>query len=119
MSPSRTPGAHKEERMDITKCNALKRELATQPDPQVVPIDRFFDGNDDLGSIGCITELDPGTDSWPFTDTVLGIGSIPPAVLQECVADLQPDEGGPADPKFLSPGLSDEERRSTLVVWWD
>src|SRR3954453_1549975 len=86
--------------MDIDKCNVLKADLMSVPDP-IVPIDRFFDGNDDPGSIGCnliehpginqfrevlvgltqradveavyaqIAELDPGEDSWPFTDTVL------------------------------------------------
>src|SRR4051812_46870703 len=94
-------------RMDIEKCRALKEELADQPEPQVVPIARFFDGNDDLASIGCnldphpsievfrdvlvgllgrpgveavyaqISELDPGDDSWPFTDTALVVGGIP------------------------------------------
>jgi hypothetical protein len=135
--------------MDIKKCNALKRDLAAQAAPQVVAIDRFFDGNDDLGSIGCnlmkhpgleafrnafaallkrpdvkaiyaqITELDPGEDSWPFTDTILVVGSIPADELQETLAALEPDEVGPGDPESLSPGISDEERRSTLVAWWD
>lgn len=39
--------------MDVSKCNALKAELGAQPEPQIAVIDRFFDGNDDLGSIGC------------------------------------------------------------------
>jgi hypothetical protein len=30
-----------------------KTELAAQPDPQIVAIHRFFDGNDDVGSIAC------------------------------------------------------------------
>ena len=46
--------------MDDVKCNALKAELATQPEPQLVPIERFFDGNDDLGSIGCNLLAHPG-----------------------------------------------------------
>ena len=135
--------------MDIAKCNALKRDLATQREPQIVPIDHFFDGNDDLGSIGCnlmehpgieafrstfaalrkrsdvqaiyaqITELDPGEESWPFTDTVLVVGSISAEELEDVLAPLEPDEVGPGDPKFLSPGLSDSDRQSTLVAWWD
>ena len=40
--------------MDDAKCNALKAELAAQPEPQLVPIERFLDGNDDLGFIGAI-----------------------------------------------------------------
>jgi hypothetical protein len=89
------------------KCKALKEELAAQLEPQIVSIERFFDGNDDLASIGCnltehpgvdafrdvpagllcrsdvqavyaqISELDPGDGHWPFTDTVLVEGTIP------------------------------------------
>ena len=101
--------------MDTVKCNALKRALADEPPPQIVPIERFLDGNDDIGSIGCnlmehpgidafrhaftelqrrpdvqaiyarISELDPGDGSWPFTDTVLVIGSIPVEELQKAL----------------------------------
>jgi hypothetical protein len=101
--------------MDVTKCKALKHELASQEEPQLVSIDRFFDGNVDEGSIGCnlmkhpgvdtlrrtfeglkhragveaiyaqIAELDPGEDSWPFTDTVLVVGSITPEELQKAL----------------------------------
>ena len=135
--------------MDTTKCKTLKGALALEPEPQIVPIERFLDGNDDLGSIGCnlmehpgieafrsafaalrrrrdvqaiyaqITELDPGEDSWPFTDTILVVGSIPAEELQEALAHLQPDEVGPGDPEYLPPGLSDSERQSALVAWWD
>ena len=99
--------------MDDARCRALKAELATQSEPQLVPIERFFDGNDDLGSIGCnliphpgfarfrqvltgllarpdvqavyaqIAELDPGDESWPFTDTVLVVGTVPTDELRD------------------------------------
>src|SRR5258707_13149168 len=92
--------------MDDAKCNALKAELAAQPEPQLVPIERFLDGNDDLGSIGCnllphpgigvfrevlagllrrpdvqagyaqITERPPGAGRWPVTDTDLVLRGI-------------------------------------------
>src|SRR5437762_12173923 len=108
--------------MDEAKCQALKDKLSAQPEPQIVPIAEFFDGNDDLGSIGCnldqhpgvgtfrdvltgllrrsdvqavyaqISELDPGEDSWPFSDTVLVVGSISTDDLQKAVSSLQPDE---------------------------
>src|SRR5262245_6917801 len=113
--------------MDDQKCRALKSELAAQPSPQIVSIERFFEGNDDLGSIGCnldphpgidifrnvltgllarsdvkavyaqIFELDPGDGCWPFTDLILVAGTIPGAELQEAVAVLQPDEIGTAE----------------------
>ncbi len=135
--------------MDTVKCNALKRALADEPQPQIVPMERFLDGNDDLGSIGCnlmehpgigafrlafaelqrrsdvqaiyaqITELDPGDRSWPFTDTVLVIGSIPIEELQKAIAHLQPDEVWPGDPEQLPPALTGPERRTALAAWWD
>ena len=108
--------------MDATKCEALKRELASLPEPQVVPIYQFFDGNDDLGSIGCnllehpgidafrlrltglmsrpnveavyaeISELDPGEGCWPFVDTVFVVGSISGEELEDAIRVLEPDE---------------------------
>src|SRR3954452_23976533 len=108
--------------MDGAKCQALKADLAAQPEPQVVSITRFFDGNDDLGSIGCnldphpgidrfrevltglldrpdvrgvyarISELDPGEGCWPYTDIVLVAGTIPEDALRQAVSVLRPDE---------------------------
>ena len=135
--------------MDFDKCNALKAELADQPEPQVVPIGRFFDGNDDLGSIGCnlmdhpgverfrevltdlldrpdveavyalISELDPGEDAWPFTDTVAVVGSIPAAELQNVVAPLQPDEVGTGDEFGAPESIKQKHNAPVLVAWWD
>ena len=92
--------------MDTKKCQALKTRLGPEFYGQVIPVAEFFDGNDDPGSIGCnlslhpgidvfrkvltgllrrpdvaavysiISELDPGEDCWPFSDTVLVIGKI-------------------------------------------
>lgn len=135
--------------MDDSKCKALKAEFADQSDPQIVSIERFFDGNDDVGSIGCnliehpgvatfrdvfigllrrpdveaiyarISELDPGDDCWPFTDTVIVAGTIPADELRSAVAVLQPDEIGAAEEFGVA--LPDGERHGTpaLVVWWD
>jgi hypothetical protein len=133
--------------MDMDKCNSLKAELESEPEP-LVPIDRFFDGNDDLGSIGCnlsdhpgvdrfreilvgltrrpdvqavyaqIAELDPDEDCWPFTDTVLVVGSIDPDTLQDLVGPLQPDEVGPAI-SHIPPSISEKHDGHALVVWWD
>jgi hypothetical protein len=142
-------GINGEPSVDQEKSDALKRELESPPEPQLLPIDRFFDGNDDEGSIGCnivphpgislfretllallqrpdvtavhalITELDPGDDAWPFSDTVVVIGAITPEALQIAIADLQPDEVGPADPDVLGTSLSQSDRSSALVAWWD
>ena len=134
--------------MDDAKCRVLKAELAAQPEPQVVPIDRFLDGNDDLGSIGCnldphpgiarfrqvltgllarpdvealyarIAELDPGEGCWPFADTVLVVGTIPAADLRSAVGGLLPDEVGPADGFGVPPAVA-EHRSPISVLWWD
>lgn len=135
--------------MDDAKCRALKAELATQPEPQWVLIERFFDGNDDLGSIGCnldphpgiarfcqvltgvlarpdvqavyaqIAELDPGDGSWPFTDTVLVVGTIPTDELCDLVDELHPDEVGPAEAFGVSPAIAERHRVPVSVLWWD
>lgn len=135
--------------MDTVKCSALKEELASQPEPRTVPIERFFDGNDDLGSIGCnllahpgidvfrevltgllrrpdvqgvyaqIAELDPGAGSWPFTDTVLVVGTIPVAELRGLVRALQADEVGTAEDLAISPSVAERHGAPVLAVWWD
>jgi len=135
--------------MDDTKCKALKDELAAQPEPQIVAAEQFFDGNDDLGSIGCnldehpgvdafrnvfagllrrpdvqavyaqISELDPGDGCWPFSDTVLVVGTIPADELREAVSALQPDEVGDAEQFGISPAIAKKHGSPVLVVWWD
>jgi hypothetical protein len=134
--------------MDMKKCQSLKAELEQQDEPQCVPIARFFDGNDDLGSIGCnldphpgmpsfkrtleglltrpgitgvwaqISELDPGDDAWPFADTVVVAGNIAAKELRSLVKELQPDEVAPASEFILSPILA-EQGAPLSVIWWD
>ena len=48
--------------MNLEKRNALVAELSSAADPILVPIARFFDGNDDRGSIGCNLKHHPGID---------------------------------------------------------
>jgi hypothetical protein len=135
--------------MDEAKCRALKAELTPQPVPQVVPIARFFDGNDDLGSIGCnldphpgidrfrnvltgllgrpdvqavyaqISELDPGEGCWPFTDTIIVAGTIPIDDLGEAVTVLQPDEVTAAEQFGVSPSIGQRHHCPIIVIWWD
>src|SRR5678815_6026954 len=101
---------------DATKRDRLIARLSNEPEPQIAEIETFFDGNDDLGSIGCnlmehpgidtfrdtltgllhrpdvqavyvqISELDPGEDCWPFTDTILVVGAIPAEELRSAVS---------------------------------
>src|SRR6058998_865718 len=130
--------------MDIAKRNKLIEELAKQGAPQVVSIERFFDGNDDPGSIGCnlrdhpgidhfratlialarrgdvegvyarIAELAPGEGCWPFTDTVFVVGTISLTELAKILAPLQPDEVGPGE-HFGIPPLIIERHRAPVM----
>ena len=104
--------------MDARKRDDLKAKLSSQPEFQVVPIDVFFDGNDDEASIGCnliehpginvfhrvllgllgradvvavyaqISEVDPGEECWPFADRVFVVGTIPQHELADALAPL-------------------------------
>ena len=135
--------------MDAQKCGALKAELDLQSEPQMVRAERFFDGNDDTGSIGCnlsehsgtaafqeiltgleirsdvravyiqITELDPGEDSWPFTDTVLVAGTISTGHLTAAVSSLEPDEVPPVEDFGASAGIAAKYGTPVHVIWWD
>jgi len=135
--------------VDEAKCRALKAELIAQPEPIVVPISRFFDGNDDLGSIGCnldphpginifqkvltgligrtdiqavyaqISESDPGEGCWPFTDTILVVGNISANLLREEVSDLEPSEVGAAEEVSLSPTIAERFGSPVAAIWWD
>ena len=136
--------------MDTTKRDRLVAELSAQPEPQIVAVERFFDGNDDLGSIGCnlvehpgveafrdalarvarradveavyaqIAELDPGPDSWPFTDTVFVVGTIEAGELAREVAELEPDEVAPAAAFGVPDAITRRHAAApVLAVWWD
>ena len=135
--------------MDRVKCKALKEELAEQPEPQLVSVERFFDGNDDRGSIGCnlmehpgvdmfrdvlvgllrrpdveavyvqIAELDPGDHGWPFTDTIFVVGSIKADQLLAAVSALEPDEVAPAEEFGVSPAVLERRGAAVFCVWWD
>jgi hypothetical protein len=135
--------------MDRAKCAALKAELAHQPEPLVVDIGRYFDGNDDLGSIGCnlldhpgveffrnvltgllshphiravyaqISELDPGEGCWPFTDTVLVAGTISAEELRAVVGILEPTEIALGKDMGFPSSAPDIHGVPVLSVWWD
>jgi hypothetical protein len=135
--------------MDMRRSQALKKQLAAQPQPWLVPIAQFFDGNDDLASIGCnlddhpgveafravltgllgrpdveavyaqIAELDPGGDYWPFTDTVLVVGKISVEGLRHAVSSLEPDEVGASEAFGVSPSVAERHGSPVVVVWWD
>ena len=134
--------------MDVAKCQQLKGELSAQEAPSV-PIARYFEGNDDEASIGCnllehpgmetfrnvlvgltqrpdveavyalISEIDPGEDYWPFTDTVLVFGSISAEDLQQALSPLEPDEVGPAADFGIADEVLSKHVSPALAAWWD
>ena len=137
------------EAMDKTKRNRLVQRLSDQAEPQLVSISEFLDGNDDVGSIGCnlldhpgmdafrtafsrvaqrddvhaiyaqIAELDPGEDSWPFTDTIYVVGSLPQEDLEAELSGLEPDEVGAAEDFGVPDSLVQKYKTPILAAWWD
>lgn len=135
--------------MDAAKAQRLKAELAAQGDTPFVQIERFFDGNDDDASIGCnllehpgihafrealvgltrrpdveavyalISEIDPGKDYWPFTDTIVVIGKMSAEDLEAALGHLEPDELGPAEEFHLPKAITDRHVSPVSVAWWD
>jgi hypothetical protein len=133
----------------MTTRDELIARLRDQPEPQVVRIEEFLDGNDDLGSIGCnlvehpgldafravfarlaarrdveaiyaqISELDPGEDCWPFADLVFVVGTIPLRTLAAEFAPLQPDEVLPHPQDEIPPALSHHAGKPIHYAWWD
>ena len=135
--------------MDYEKCHKLKSELADQPEPQIIPIERFFDGNDDPASLGAnlsphpgikafrdaflalktrpdveavyaqISELNHGEDSWPFTDTIFVAGSISPVELRETLELLEIDDVFNAVGYNVPQSIADKHGGKVWAAWWD
>ena len=135
--------------MNETKKAELIAAVSPQPEAPIIPIDQFFDGNEDLGSIGCnliehpginrfhetltgllhrpdvnavfalITELDPGEGYWPFTDTILVVGSISVKELRHVLAPLEPDEVGTAEELGAPSAFLRKQDEPVLAAWWD
>ena len=135
--------------MDTKKRNLLIEKLSDQAEPQLVPVLEFFDGNDDVGSIGCnlldhpgidvfrttfsrlmqrgdvqaiyaqIAELDPGDDSWPFTDTIFVVVTLSQSDLEAELSLLEPDEVGAAEDFGVPDTLLQKYKAPILAAWWD
>jgi hypothetical protein len=135
--------------MDGTKRKQLKAQLSAEPEPWIVPIEVFFDGNDDEASIGCnltkhpgvdafrdillgiaarpdvegvyaqITEVDPGEEYWPFADWVFVVGTISRDDLARALEPLRPDEVGPPENLDIPEAIARKHDVPVLVAWWD
>lgn len=135
--------------MDTNKRELIVSRFSETDDPILIDSSTFFDGNDDAGSIGCnllehpgvpefkrifeellnrsdvskiimqIAELDPGEDSWPFSDTAYIYGDIPTEELKTILAPLEPDEVGPPEEFNVPEEVSSLHSENLQVVWWD
>ncbi len=136
--------------MDKTKRRQLIERLIQQAPPRLVLIEQFFDGNDDPASIGPnlidhpgivdfrdtllmlkrhpdvkeiyaqIAELNFGDERWPFTDTVLVIGTLPVDAVSDMIAHLQPDTVERAKPDDVPDRIQRHyEGWPVVLVWWD
>jgi hypothetical protein len=78
--------------MDDVKCRALKAELSAQSELLIVPVARFFDGNDDLGSIGCNLDPHPGVEK--FRNVLTGLlGRRDVKAVYAQISELDPGDG--------------------------
>jgi len=141
--------------MDIGRRSALLAKLQEKSTPvgehpgPTVSVEEFFEGNDDLGSIGCNLASHPGVDkfyevfadlrsrsdvqdvlveirdlvdehSWPFADTVFVLTSMSQDNLRILIAALDPDEVGPFPLESIPRDLPQlEDGMKVLGVWWD
>jgi hypothetical protein len=135
--------------MDATKRRELKAELAAKVEPRIVPAERFFDGNGDLGSIGCnlaphpgitafrevlarvarrpdvrsvsvvVHEIDPGEERWPFAELVLVAGDVGESDLRRELRALRPDAIGAASRYGLPADVLAPLGPRVLAAWWD
>ena len=133
----------------MTRRDDIISRLAELPEPQLVPIADFLDGNDDVGSIGCnlnphpgmeefrsvlyslmrrpdvtavharIAEIDPGPGSWPFADTVFVSGRISAEDVAAAVAPLQPDEVDAVPAGEIPTELPCAPGDQVFTAWWD
>jgi hypothetical protein len=66
-----------------------------------------------------IYEFDPGEGCWPFTDTVIVVGSISLDDLRSAVSALEPSEVATTEQFGVSPPIAKKHPAPALVVWWD
>jgi hypothetical protein len=135
--------------MDEEKRQALVSDALKETFPGFVAIERFFDGNDDEGSIGCnliphpgievfrqvltgltkradvsgvyaaLTEIDMGKGSWSFSDTVYVVGKISRNELVRLVTKIEADEVEPITRNEAPAELAVGKGEAVFRLWWD
>lgn len=137
--------------VDPAKRDALIRLIRSQPEHEdgraLVTVSEFFDGNDDLGSIGCNLADHPGVEhfqsvlseianrsdveqvwmqiydleegDWPFCENVLIVGKAAVSELTELSESLQPSEVSELQIDWIPSRAKDLSGRSYIDLWWD
>lgn len=141
--------------MDATRPDRLVQALRAGKTPvgqtpgPTVSLDDFFEGNDDIGSIGCNLMSHPGIDSfhrafreirsrgdvqgvfveikdlvdehsWPFSDTVFVLTSMSRNDLAKLLTNLEPDEVGEFPAAAIPRDLPPlKPGMKILGIWWD
>lgn len=137
--------------VDPEKRAALLQVIQSQPEYEngqaLVTIAEFFDGNDDLGSIGCNLSDHPGTEhfrdvlksiesrddvdevwlqiydleegDWPFSENVLILGSAPESEIRRLTESLQPSEITEMQVQWTPSRAKHLAGRQYLNLWWD
>jgi hypothetical protein len=130
---------------------SLLHLIRSQPEHEegraLVTIEEFFDGNDDLGSIGCNLNDHPGTEhfrkvlgdiaarpdveavwmqiydleesEWPFSENVMIVGSVPKTEITHLTESLQPSEISEPQVDWTPSRAKNLAGRKYINLWWD
>lgn len=138
--------------MDVQKRERLMKTIKAQPGwddnglAAVVTVDEFFDGNDDLASIGCNLPEHPGLSvfwktlkslsirpdvrevwmeiydadegDWPFSETVFVVGDLSLEALRQIAEPLMPSEISDYYVAHSYP-RAPNLRANVRMLWWD
>lgn len=136
---------------DPIKRRELIRLIRSQPEHEagraLVKPCEFFDGNDDLGSIGCnlprhpglgyfrrvleklattvsvdeiwlqIYDIDEG--DWPFSENILAFGDVSVADIEPIATEISPSEIEEMEMEWTPTRDASLEGRRYVNMWWD
>jgi len=137
--------------IEPAKRERLLRLIRAQPEygdgRALVTVSEFFDGNDDLGSIGCNLSDHPGVDhfrqvlsdiedrsdveevwmqiydleegEWPFSENVLIIGKVPTSEIARLSESLQPSEISELQMEWIPARAKHLAGLNYINLWWD
>ena len=137
--------------VDPVKRDALINLIRSQPEHEsgraLVTVAEFFNGNADLGSIGCNLPDHPGLDhfrhviteienhagveevwmqiydldegDWPFSENVLIVGRVPILEIRQLSESLEPSEISEMQLDWTPSRAKHLMGRSYINLWWD